>query len=65
MTQAENYIEMLKERDKAKPLRKMYFAPGHEPLPSCPNCGDALVLVESDKFCRKCGQRLLTTEWEL
>lgn len=62
---ANDYIEMLKERDRAKPLRKMYLAPGHEPIPSCPNCGDALVLVESDKFCRKCGQRLLTTEWEL
>lgn len=62
---ANDYIEMLKERDKAKPLRKMYLAPRHEPIPSCPNCGDALVLVESDKFCRKCGQRLLTTEWEL
>lgn len=62
---ANDYIEMLKERDKAKPLRKMYLAPGREPIPSCPNCGDALVLVESDKFCRKCGQRLLTTGWEL
>lgn len=62
---ANDYITELKERDKAKPLRKLYLAPGHEPLPSCPNCGDALVLVESDKFCRKCGQRLLTTEWEL
>lgn len=62
---ANDYIEMLKERDTAKPLRKMYLAPGHEPIPSCPNCGDALVLVESDKFCRKCGQRLLTKEWEL
>lgn len=62
---ANDYIEMLKERDKAKPLYKKYFAPGHEPLPSCPNCGDALVLVESDRFCRKCGQRLMTDTWAL
>ena len=62
---ANDYITMLKERDKAKPLRKLYLAPGHEPLPSCPNCGDALILINSDKFCRKCGQRLDKDNWEL
>lgn len=58
-------IEELIERDKAKPLRKMYLAPGRDPLPSCPNCGDLLICLSTDNFCRKCGQRLLTTEWEL
>lgn len=60
-----DYIEMLKERDKAKPLKKLYLAPGRSPLPSCPNCGDVLILINSDKFCRKCGQRLDTANWAL
>lgn len=58
-------IHELLERNKAKPLKKMYFAPGYDPLPSCPNCGDALILTSTDKFCRKCGQRLMTDAWEL
>lgn len=62
---ANDYIEMLKERDKAKPLRKLYLAPGHEPLPCCPNCGDALIYTKLDSFCRKCGQRLDVDNWEL
>lgn len=62
---ADKYIEMLKERDKAKPLKKMYLATGRDPLPSCPSCGDALILIKSDKFCRKCGQRLDVENWAL
>lgn len=61
----DKYIEMLKERDKAKPLKKMLFAPGHDPLPACPNCGELLILIRSDKFCRACGQRLNTEDWNL
>lgn len=62
---ANDYINELKERDKAKPLKKIHFAPGAEPYAACPNCGDILILVKSDKFCRKCGQRLMTDTWEL
>lgn len=60
---ADKYIEMLKERDKAKPLKKVLFAPGYDPLPACPNCEELLILVKSDKFCRACGQRLNTEDW--
>lgn len=63
MTEKE-YVESLKERDKAKPLKKIRLTPGSKPLPGCPNCGDVLILVKSDMFCRKCGQRLMTDAWE-
>lgn len=62
---ANDYMAMLKERDKAKPLRKMYLAPGCDPFPSCPNCGDLLISLSTDSFCRKCGQRLDKDNWEL
>ena len=61
---ANDYIEMLKERDKAKPLKKFLLEPGRKPLPSCPSCGEILILTTSDKFCRSCGQRLQTDAWE-
>lgn len=62
---ADDYIKMLKERDTAKPLKKMYWAVGREPLPACPTCGEVLVIVERDHFCRNCGQRLQTDTWAL
>lgn len=58
-------IDELLERDKAKPLKKFRYAPGCDPLPACPNCGELLILVKSDKFCRACGQRLNTDDWNL
>ena len=62
---ANDYIEMLKERDTAKPLKKMYWAVGKEPLPACPTCGEMLIIVERDHFCRACGQRLDVENWAL
>lgn len=61
----DDYIEELKERDKAKPLKKLLWAVGKDPLPICPNCGEILVLVKRDNFCRTCGQRLMKDVWEL
>lgn len=62
---ANDYIEKLKERDKAKPLKKFHFAPGYDPIPACPSCGEVLILVKTDKFCRQCGQRLDVEDWAL
>ena len=61
---SDKYIETLKERDKARPLHKFYFAPGHDPLPSCPKCKEILY-SRSSNFCPNCGQRLDTDNWEL
>jgi len=60
-----SYIEELKERDTAKPLKKMHWAVGYKPLPACPNCGELLILSERDHFCRNCGQRLDVETWAL
>ncbi len=60
-----SYIETLKDRDTAKPLKKMMWAVGHKPLPACPNCGEVLILVKHDHFCRNCGQRLDVETWAL
>lgn len=61
---ADKYTEMLKERDKAKPLHKFRFAPGLDPLPSCPTCRE-ILMSRTDSFCKKCGQRLDNDNWEL
>ena len=60
---ANDYIEMLKERDTAKPLEKVMWAVGSDPLPACPTCGEMLIIVERDHFCRNCGQRLDIENW--
>lgn len=62
---ADNYIEMLKERDKAKPLKKKYWSPGMKPLPSCPTCGEIVFSTVHGKFCEWCGQKLDKQNWEL
>lgn len=62
---ADDYINMLKERDTAKPLKKMYWAVGREPLPACPTCGNVVILTTNDRFCRSCGQRLDVENWAL
>lgn len=59
-----DYVEMLKERDKAKPLYKFRFAPGLDPLPACPSCKEILISTQ-DKYCRNCGQRLDSKNWKL
>lgn len=62
---ADNYMETLQSRDRAVPLKKVRIAPGCDPIPACPNCGDWLILTKSDKFCRQCGQRLAIEDWAL
>ena len=57
-------MKELIERDTAMPLHKFYFAPGLDPLPSCPSCREILI-SRTDNFCRKCGQRLDCDNWEL
>lgn len=59
-----DYIKELKERDKERPLRKKYWAPGVKPLASCPNCGE-IVYSTRGSFCEWCGQRLAKDVWEL
>ena len=62
---ANDYIEMLKERDKAKPVKKYVpITEGIEPWAMCPSCG-RLLLTNDIKFCDMCGQRVLMDTWEL
>ena len=59
----DNYIETLKARDTERPLRKMMWAPGCKPLPTCPNCGE-IIYTSRGHFCETCGQRLDKSNWE-
>ena len=60
-----DYIEMLKERDKAKPVKKYVpVTEGIEPWAKCPTRG-RLLLAEDINFCDMCGQRVLMDTWEL
>lgn len=60
-----DYITELKERDKAKPVKKYVpITEGIEPWAMCPNCGK-LLLTEDINFCSNCGQRVDMTTWEL
>lgn len=62
---ANNYIEMLKERDKAKPVKKYVpITEGIEPWAMCPECG-RLLLTNDINFCDNCGQRVDMTTWAL
>lgn len=62
---ANDYIEMLKERDKAKAVKRYVpITEGIEPWAMCPNCG-RLLLTNSIHFCDNCGQRVDMTTWEL
>ena len=60
---ANDYIEILKERDKEKPIKKLFWTPGANPLPSCPSCGE-LIYTERGNFCVMCGQRIDKQNWE-
>lgn len=62
---ANDYIEMLKDRDKAKAVKKYVpITEGIEPWAMCPNCG-RLLLTEDINFCDNCGQRVDMNTWEL
>lgn len=62
---ANNYIEMLKKRDEAMPVKKYVpITEGIDPWAMCPNCG-RLLLTEDINFCDHCGQRVDMTNWEL
>ena len=62
---ANDYIEMLKERDKAKAVKRYVpITEGIEPWAMCPNCG-RLLLTDDIHFCDNCGQRVDMTVWEL
>lgn len=59
------YIEMLIERDTAKPVKKYEpITEGIDPWAICPVCG-RLLLMSNIKFCEMCGQRVDMTTWEL
>ena len=62
---ANDYIQMLKERDKAKAVKKYVpITEGIEPWAMCPSCG-RLLLTDGINFCDNCGQRVDMTIWEL
>ena len=62
---ANDYIEMLKERDKAKAVKRYVpITEGIDPWAMCPNCG-RLLLTEDINFCDMCGQRVDMNTWEL
>lgn len=58
---ANDYINMLKERDKALPMRRYYYK--SEPLKNeppedmCPKC-ETIIALDKYRFCPVCGQRL-------
>lgn len=63
---ANDYIETLKERDKAKPLVKsdIIVRLDGEPHGKCPVCG-LPILFSTFVFCPMCGQRIDQTAWAL
>ena len=63
---ANDYIEMLKERDKAKPLVKsdVIVRIDGKPHGKCPTCG-LPILFSTFVFCPSCGQRLDRENWAL
>ena len=62
---ANDYIEMLKERDKALPVKKYVpITEGIEPWAMCPKCG-RLLLTDGINFCDSCGQRVDMDTWAL
>ena len=62
---ANDYIEMLKERDKAKAVKKYVpITEGLGPWAQCPICG-RLLLSDNINFCDYCGQRVDMKTWEL
>ena len=62
---ADDYIEILKERDKALPVKKYVpITEGLGPWARCPKCGHFL-LTDTINFCSSCGQRVDMDTWQL
>lgn len=61
---ANDYIEMLKERDTARAMKRYRFVDDmYPPFDICPVCGTA-VASNMDIFCRMCGQRFDRDNYE-
>ena len=61
----DKYIEMLKERDTARPVKKYVpITEGIKPWAMCPSCG-RLLLTDDINFCPRCGQRVDMDTWAL
>lgn len=58
-----NYVNELIERDKAKPMRSLYFPITEQTLDVCPMCEK--VLNKAMPFCGTCGQRIDLDNYEL
>lgn len=63
---ANDYINELKERDKAKPLVKsdIIVRVDGKPHGKCPECG-LPILFDTFVFCPQCGQRLDQMHWAI
>lgn len=57
-----NYLNVLEARDHALPMEVVkYEWEGEErEYYRCPVCREALIGIETNKFCSKCGQRIDT-----
>lgn len=58
MANDKEYINELKKRDTAMPMKRYHFhTTDAEDFDICPKCG-AGIYLGTDRFCRMCGQRL-------
>lgn len=66
-TMTDKYIEELKARDKAMPVKRYTWKTRKQPDdPICPKCGEIRFIVSDEyQFCPYCGQRLDMSNWEL
>ena len=64
---ANDYIEMLKERDKALPMKRYHWKSesfkDEPPADMCPKC-ETLIALDRYHFCPVCGQRLDIDNYE-
>lgn len=64
---ANDYIEMLKARDKALPMKRYFWESeeykDREPADICPKC-EQLIALPQFRFCPVCGQRLDRDNYE-
>lgn len=62
-----DYIKMLKERDKEKPMHQHWFHSLADDCEkfynACPTCDE--FISRDYKFCPNCGQRIDTDNYEL
>lgn len=63
---ANDYIEMLKKRDTARPLKKseVIIRADGKPHGLCPVCNYP-ILFDTFNFCPVCGQKLDQQNWAL